>query len=293
MSTDVLMEKWAPVINHEDLDPIKERDRKAVVAQVLENTEKALREEAGMLDESSLSGAGFGGGFSGAGSNATINATGRAGYDPIIISLVRRAMPQMMAFDLCGVQPMSAPTGLIFALRARYQDSNTSTDGREAFYNEVFPNFSGTPFNTGSPATHAAGSNDATATNPFTPGRANNSGDAGSDGGSAADNFTANFVNDPFATGTPVALESADIAGGNPETGDFMPASMTAAGQSKFGMSTREGEGDNFREMSFTIERTSVEAKTRALKSEYTVACAAPSSLSCSRRRFFTLPKRR
>jgi len=130
MSTDVLMEKWAPVINHEDLDPIKERDRKAVVAQVLENTEKALREEAGMLDESSLSGAGFGGGFSGAGSNATINATGRAGYDPIIISLVRRAMPQMMAFDLCGVQPMSAPTGLIFALRARYQDSNTSTDGR-------------------------------------------------------------------------------------------------------------------------------------------------------------------
>ena len=270
MSTDVLMEKWAPVINHEDLDPIKERDRKAVVAQVLENTETALREEAGIMNESSLSGAGFGGAFSGAGSNSTINATGRAGYDPIIISLVRRAMPQMMAFDLCGVQPMSAPTGLIFALRARYQDSNTSTDGREAFYNEVFPNFSGTPFNTGSPATHAAGSNAATATNPFTPGRANNAGDAGSDG---ADAFTANFVNDPFsdASGNDPILEVANQAGGNPETGDYVPSGMSSAGTSPFGMSTREGEGDNFREMSFTIERTSVEAKTRALKSEYTM----------------------
>ena len=263
------MEKWAPVINHEDLDPIKERDRKAVVAMVLENTEKALREEAGILDESSLSGAGFGGAFSGAGSNSTINATGRAGYDPIIISLVRRAMPQMMAFDLCGVQPMSAPTGLIFALRARYQDSNTNTDGREAFYNEVFPNFSGTPFNTGSPATHAAGSGSASDVNPFTPGRANNAGDAGSDG---TDDFNVNFVNDPFsdASGNNPILEVANQAGGSPETGDYVP-SMSSAGRSPFGMTTREGEGDNFREMSFTIERTSVEAKTRALKSEYTM----------------------
>ena len=270
MSTDVLMEKWAPVINHEDLDPIKERDRKAVVAQVLENTETALREEAGIMNESSLSGASFGGGFSGAGSNATLNATGRAGYDPIIISLVRRAMPQMMAFDLCGVQPMSAPTGLIFALRARYQDNNTSTDGREAFYNEVFPNFSGTPFNTGSPATHAAGSNTAADENPFTPGRASNLGESGSDG---ADAFNANFVNDPFsdASGSDPALEAAAAAGGSPETGDYVPSGMSSAGTSPFGMTTREGEGDNFREMSFTIERTSVEAKTRALKSEYTM----------------------
>ena len=260
MSTDVLMEKWAPVINHEDLDPIKERDRKAVVAQVLENTEKALREEAGMLDESSLSGAGFGGGFSGAGSNATINATGRAGYDPIIISLVRRAMPQMMAFDLCGVQPMSAPTGLIFALRARYQDSNTNADGREAFYNEVFPNFSGTPFNTGSPATHAAGSNTGSATNPFKPNRASNTAASGSDTGADDNQDGVVFVNDPFVdtvTSDPALNENYDL--------------NTSAGTSNYGMSTREGEGDNFREMSFTIERTSVEAKTRALKSEYTM----------------------
>jgi len=120
------MEKWSPVINHEDLPGIKERDRKAVVAQVLENTERALREEA-QLHESSFSGAAFGGSFSGSGTNATLNATGKAGYDPIIISLVRRAMPQMMAFDLCGVQPMTAPTGLIFALRARYGDSMDPT----------------------------------------------------------------------------------------------------------------------------------------------------------------------
>ena len=270
MSTDILMEKWAPVINHEDLDPIGERDKKAVVAQVLENTEKALREEAGILDEASISGASFGGAMSGSNTNSTLNATGRAGYDPIIISLVRRAMPQMMAFDLCGVQPMSAPTGLIFALRARYQDSNTNDDGREAFYNEVFPNFSGTAFNTGSPATHGAGGNAATTTNPFTPGRASNTGAAGSDG---ADDFTSNFVNDPFsdASGNDPILEVANAAGDNPETGDYVPSGMSTQGTSPFGMTTREGEGDNFREMSFTIERTAVEAKTRALKSEYTM----------------------
>ena len=270
MSTDILMEKWAPVINHEDLDPIKERDRKAVVAQVLENTETALREEAGIMNESSLSGAGFGGAFSGADTNTNINATGRAGYDPIIISLVLRAMPQMMAFDLCGVQPMSAPTGLIFALRARYQDSNTNADGREAFYNEVFPNFSGTAIDSGSPATHGANSPDSPATNPFNPGRASNAGASGSDGPS--DHAGVNFVNDPFsdAAGNDPILEQRVIAGDNPETGNYVP-DMSSAGTSPFGMTTREGEGDNFREMSFTIERTSVEAKTRALKSEYTM----------------------
>ena len=256
------MEKWAPVINHDDLDPIKERDKKAVVAQVLENTEKALKEEAGVLDESMVSGAAFGGAFSGAGSNATINATGRAGYDPIIISLVRRAMPQMMAFDLCGVQPMSAPTGLIFALRARYGANNETEGGinaAEAFYNEVFPNFSGTAFNTGSPGTHAAGSNDADATNPFAPGRAHNDGAAAS---SESDGFgnSGTPVNDPFQ----------DTVTNDPALNTNYNPSM-AEGTSPYGMTTREGEGDNFREMSFTIERTAVEAKTRALKSEYTM----------------------
>jgi hypothetical protein len=258
MSSDILMEKWAPVINHDDLAPINEREKKAVVAQVLENTERALHEEA-MMTEASVSGAAFGGGFSGSGSNAAVNATGRAGYDPIIISLVRRAMPQMMAFDLCGVQPMSAPTGLIFALRARYGETNTDPSTAEAFYNEVYPNFSGTPFNTGNPATHAVNANGASATNPFAVGRASNLGETVDPGSDGLGNGAGAYVNDPFSD---TAGSAADAAGYNP---------AMAEGTTPYGMTTREGEGDNFREMSFTIERTAVEAKTRALKSEYTM----------------------
>ena len=264
MSYDVLTEKWAPVIDHDDLPSIEDRERKAVVAQVLENTEKALQEEASMLDESSVSGAAFGGAFSGAGSNATLNATGRAGYDPIIISLVRRSVPQMMAFDLCGVQPMNAPTGLIFALRARYSNTNApaGTDGLgvEAMYNEPFANFSGTAFNTGSPGTHAAGSNDDTSGNPFGVSRARNDGQSTTDSDPITDN-TITPVNDPFV----------DTVTANPSLNTGYNPSGIAEGTSPYGMTTREGEGDNFREMSFTIERTAVEAKTRALKSEYTM----------------------
>ena len=262
MSTDLLTEKWAPVINHEDLPEIGDRDRRAVVAQVLENTESALREEAG-LQEASLSGAGFGGAFSGSGDNATINATGRAGYDPIIISLVRRAMPQMMAFDLCGVQPMSAPTGLIFALRARYNHTNTEYDGIEAFYNEAFPNFSGDAFNTGDPATHSAGGTNDTAGNPFQPSRASNLGDTTAES-DAVTGSSVTPVNDPFVD-TVTNNPNLNTEYANPN------GSALAEGTTGFGMTTREGEGDNFREMSFTIERTAVEAKTRALKSEYTM----------------------
>ena len=264
MGTDILTEKWAPVIEHNDLPSVKDREKKAVLAQVLENTEKALREEA-MLSEASISGASFGGGFSGAGDNATVNATGRAGYDPIIISLVRRSMPQMMAFDLCGVQPMSAPTGLIFALRARYGESNdlnATKPAAEAFYNEVYPNFSGTAFNQGNPATHGASANTAgtnPAINPFAPGRSSNLGESVDTGSDGLGHSGTTFVNDPFSD---TAGSAADAAGYNP---------TMAEGTTPYGMTTREGEGDNFREMSFTIERTAVEAKTRALKSEYTM----------------------
>jgi hypothetical protein len=263
MSYDVLTEKWAPVINHEDLPTVKDREKKAVLAQVLENTEKALQEEASMLDESSVSGAAFGGGFSGAGSNATLNATGRAGYDPILISLVRRSVPQMMAFDLCGVQPMNGPTGLIFALRSRYANTNdpAGTDGLgiEAMYDEPFANFSGTAFNTGEPGTHAAGGNADTSGNPFAVSRARNDGASTTDSDPITDT-TVTPVNDPFV----------DTVTANPGLNSGYDAN-SAAGTSGYGMTTREGEGDNFREMSFTIERTAVEAKTRALKSEYTM----------------------
>ena len=321
MSTDVLMEKWAPVISHDSLPDITDRDKKAVVAQVLENTERALSEEAGQIDEASLSGAQFGGGWSGSNTNGTLNATGRVGYDPIIISLVRRAMPQMMAFDLCGVQPMSAPTGLIFALRARYQDTNVGVSGTEAFYNEAFPNFSGTAFNQRNAATAAAPEG----TFPQTHGAANPAGSkinpnpfavngsdnmatarvkvAEADGTmtgaqAAAQNYVdangaafsgttpltsgtdlyVNYSNNPFsnASGNNPALNATfnpKMAGetGYAPNGQSLTSSDERFGLTPYGMTTREGEGDNFREMSFTIERTAVEAKTRALKSEYTM----------------------
>jgi len=264
MSYDVLTEKWAPVINHEDLPKVEERDKKAVLAQVLENTEKALAEEQN-IEEASLSGASFGGAMSGSNTNAALNATGRAGYDPIIISLVRRAVPQMMAFDLCGVQPMNAPTGLIFALRARYNNTNEGVAGNdglgiEAMYDEPFSNFSGTAFNTGSPATHAAGGNTDADGNPFSVGRAKNDGVSTADSDPVTDTASITPINDPFVD--TVTANPGLNSGYNPNS---------AEGTSSFGMTTREGEGDNFREMSFTIERTAVEAKTRALKSEYTM----------------------
>ena len=317
MSTDTLMEKWSPVLDHSDLDPIEQRDRKAVVAQVLENTEKALHEEQSMLSESSLSGAQFGGAWSGSADNNTLNNTGRAGYDPIIISLVRRAMPQMMAFDLCGVQPMTAPTGLIFALRARYQDHNTNRDGVEAFYNEVFPNFSGTAFSSTAepgtdPATHLANvAKDVSTANPFAVGRASNLAettlireittedinrgaaidliDAGgtivnrvptaADVGTLQIQEAASVVNNPFdstTTGTPITDRNtfqnpAYDLNIQPGVGGGQFTDSTQGGTTNYGMTTRQGEGDNFREMSFTIERTAVEARTRALKSEYTM----------------------
>lgn len=114
-----IQNKWKPVLDHEDLPGINDPHKRAVTAAVLENTEKALREQRGeMLNEA-----------------GPTNATGSSidNFDPVLISLVRRAMPNLIAYDVCGVQPMTGPTGLIFAMRSRY-DSQT---GSETFYNEV------------------------------------------------------------------------------------------------------------------------------------------------------------
>ena len=148
--SEQLQEKWAPLLDYEGMDPIKDNHRKAVTAVLLENQEKFLREQSAfengttMLTEqptnntgtNSATGAGAGNaGFSG---NAT--ATGPvAGFDPVLISLIRRAMPNLVAYDLAGVQPMSGPTGLIFAMRSRYKNMN----GDETFYDEVNSAFSG------------------------------------------------------------------------------------------------------------------------------------------------------
>jgi hypothetical protein len=119
--TEELQSKWGPVLDHEDLPSIKDSHKRNVTATILENTERALREsgaQGGFLTESPI--------------NAATNV---ANFDPVLISLVRRAMPNLVAYDICGVQPMTGPTGLIFAMRSKY--ANSSAVGTETFYNEV------------------------------------------------------------------------------------------------------------------------------------------------------------
>ena len=137
-----LQEKWAPLLNHEGLDSIKDNHKRAVTAVLLENQEKFLREQSafqsgGMLTEQptiNTDPAGTGNaGFSGLG------AAPVAGFDPVLISLIRRSMPNLVAYDLAGVQPMSGPTGLIFAMRSKYKTQG----GVETFYDEVDTAFSG------------------------------------------------------------------------------------------------------------------------------------------------------
>ncbi len=134
-----LQEKWAPLLNYEGLDPIRDSHRRAVTAVLLENQEKFLKEESAFssgfnLMESPTNSAGTGG-FSG--TSAAGGPT--AGFDPVLISLIRRSMPNLVAYDLAGVQPMSGPTGLIFAMRSRYNNQS----GTEAFFNEADTAFSG------------------------------------------------------------------------------------------------------------------------------------------------------
>ena len=135
INSQMLMEKWAPVLDFDGLGDIKDSHRRAVTAQLLENQERELRESAEFLGEASPANSagtgGFGGGATAAGPVA--------GFDPVLISLIRRAMPNLIAYDICGVQPMSGPTGLIFAMRSRYNNQS----GTESFFNEVDTSFSG------------------------------------------------------------------------------------------------------------------------------------------------------
>ena len=128
-SYDRLIEKWSPVLENEAAGTIQDAHRKAVTAAILENQERAFQEEAaqqgGMLNEA-------------APANATTSAQN---WNPVLIALVRRAMPNLMAYDLCGVQPMTGPTGLIFAMKSRY--GGGSTNNREALFNEAETQFSG------------------------------------------------------------------------------------------------------------------------------------------------------
>jgi len=224
-----LQEKWAPLLNYEGLDPIKDSHRRAVTAVLLENQEKFLREEQsfsnGFLTESPTNDAGTGGFGGSAAPGGPV-----AGFDPVLISLIRRAMPNLVAYDLAGVQPMSGPTGLIFAMRSRY----TNQAGTESFFDEANTAFSGqsASFNNVSGMTSATSGMGTTAQSGSNPGLLN-----------------------PTATAS--------------ETGYNVGQAMTTG--------DAEGLGDTsgqFNEMAFSIEKVLVEAKSRALKAEYSLELA-------------------
>jgi hypothetical protein len=233
-----LQEKWAPLLDYQGLDPIKDSHRRAVTAVLLENQEKFLREESAfnsggitnLMESPTNSGnaAGFGGGFGG--SAAAGGPT--AGFDPVLISLIRRSMPNLVAYDLAGVQPMSGPTGLIFAMRSRY----TNQSGAETFYNEVDTAYSGqnSAFDVVGFGSTAAGIG-TTAQTGSNPSVLNPVGGAGSQ--------TAYNVGQGMPTGDAEAL------------GDGV-------------------NGDQFNQMAFSIEKVTVTAKSRALKAEYSLELA-------------------
>ena len=230
MSLNQLQEKWAPVLNHESLPEIDDAHKRGVVAQLLENQEKALVEEGQILTET-LQTAGTGG----FGTAAT--ATGPvAGFDPVLISLIRRSMPQLIAYDIAGVQPMTGPTGLIFAMRTQYgtERSPASSDYREAFFNEP------------------------------------NAGFSGADGNRLADydpTASSSAVND--AEGANPGLLNDDPAGTYELTGDAQGMNTTA-----LEAITDAAAATAFREMGFSIEKVTVTAKARALKAEYSIELA-------------------
>jgi hypothetical protein len=132
--TEELQQKWSPVLNHPELEAIKDPYKKAVTALVLENQQQAMSQDAQALNETNTYASG-----------PTNIAGGVSNYDPILISLVRRALPNLIAYDVAGVQPMTGPTGLIFAMRARYNtQSGSPSNANEAFFNEANTEFSGT-----------------------------------------------------------------------------------------------------------------------------------------------------
>jgi hypothetical protein len=224
-SYDRLIEKWSPVLDNEDAGKIQDAHRRAVTAAILENQEKAFQEQAaqgGMLTEA-------------APSNATTSADN---WNPVLIALVRRAMPNLMAYDVCGVQPMTGPTGLIFAMKARYATTKAGATGyandsaraaTEALFNEALVNYSGDSSDTSGGA----------------------EGPSGLAGVSDTDNDSS--LLDSQATYVPT-------------TGD----AYTTGEAEALGSSGSEA----FAEMGFTIEKATVTAKSRALKAEYSLELA-------------------
>jgi hypothetical protein len=203
--------KWQPVLEHPELPKIGDSYRRAVTATILENQERAMKEDASFLNEA-----------------APTNSTGSAvaNWDPILISLVRRAMPNLIAYDIAGVQPMTGPTGLIFAMRSRY----TSQTGNEALFDESDTDF--TSRNAAGDSTSDAGTSGVTEQRGTNPGLLN-------DGGDQSGTYT---------RGQGMTTATAEALG--------------------------DAAGNQFAEMAFSIEKSTVTARSRALKAEYTMELA-------------------
>jgi hypothetical protein len=137
--SESLQKKWESVLDHPELPKISDPYRKAVTAVVLENQAAEMIKSGQMLQEATPANAAGTGGFGGgAAAGGPV-----AGFDPILISLVRRSLPNLIAYDICGVQPMTGPTGLIFAMRSTYGTANVTAGAAETFYNEVNTGFGG------------------------------------------------------------------------------------------------------------------------------------------------------
>ena len=181
--SESLQEKWQPVLEHPDLPKIEDSYKRAVTAVILENQERAIREERGALQEAFGDGqgtvAGDPGGFSATAAN----------WDPILISLVRRAMPNLVAYDICGVQPMTGPTGLIFAMKARYVDDSSAVARTEALFSEADTDFSAAGTHAGTDPFASASANTAIQTG-YTTGTGDTTATAEKDSSIAEMSFT-------------------------------------------------------------------------------------------------------
>ena len=231
-NAEYLQEKWAPILDYSGMDQIKDAHRRSVTAILLENQERELREEREFLTEGPTvnTNTGANAGFS-AGASSPV-----AGFDPVLISLIRRSMPNLIAYDLCGVQPMNGPTGLIFAMRSKYTSQGSTN---EAFFNEANSAFSG--------QNAALGLTD------------------GFSGAAVGMGTTAQGGNNPSI------LDGSNQANNATGADQYnVGQGMRTDDSEDLGTSG----GGAFNEMAFSIEKVTVTAKSRALKAEYSLELA-------------------
>ena len=237
---DILTEKWSPVLEHEALPSIQDEYRKKVTAVLLENQEQALRQQhlyEDMGGNANLGGPAISTGY---------NTGAVSGYDPVLISLIRRSMPNLMAYDICGVQPMTAPTGLIFAMRANYQYAGSGktysqTGYAEAMFQEPAASFGGCGW------TLPAGYNGLSA------------------------GFGTSYGTTAAIQPTLAALGA--LRGILTSNGEGI-GNNTVVGASGFYQPNSANAYGTWNQMAFSIDRVAVQARTRALSSNYTVELA-------------------